>query len=140
MLVLCQPIEKNFDSKASKCVFTGFKRGTKGYILLNIQSREIFLSRDVVFYEHVFPYQRIKDTSNETKNPDIFYQILFVEDQPVLSQPSQAILKPCDNAPCDNTPCDNVETNSDNNFESHIEVSEEVCSHIDQNLNEDNEI
>jgi len=30
-----------FDSGASKCVFIGFKSGTKGYILLNIQSREI---------------------------------------------------------------------------------------------------
>jgi len=54
---------------------------------------------DVVFYEHVFPYQRIQDTSNETNSPDIYDQILFVEDQPVLSQPSQTILAPCDNAP-----------------------------------------
>jgi len=54
---------------------------------------------------------------------------LFAEDQFVLSQSSQAIL-----APCDNTPCDNVENSSDNNCESQIEVSEEDCSHIDQNL------
>ena len=64
-------------------------------------------------------------------------KFLFAEDQQVLRRPSQAILEPCDNAPCDNTHCDNVENNSDNNCESHIEVSEEICSHIDQNLNED---
>ena len=29
---------------------------------------------------------------------------------------------------------------SDNNCESHIEVPEEVCSHIDQNLNEDHNV
>jgi len=34
------------------------------------------------------------------------------QDQPVLSQPSQTILAPCDNA----------ENNSDNNCESHIKV------------------
>ena len=52
-----------------------------------------------------------------------------------LHKPSQAIL-----APCDNTPCDNVENSSDNNCESKIEVSEEECSHIDQNLNENHDI
>jgi len=48
-----------FDLRASKCVFIDFKKETKGYILLNIQSREIFVSRDVVFYELVFSYQRL---------------------------------------------------------------------------------
>jgi len=66
-----------FDPRTSKYVFIGFKKGTKGYILLNIQSREIFVSRDVVFYEHVFPYQEVEDTSNETDSPDIHDQICF---------------------------------------------------------------
>jgi len=43
------------------------------------------VSRDVVFYEHVFPYQRVQDTNNETNSSDINDQILFVEDQSVLS-------------------------------------------------------
>ena len=87
------------------------------------------MSKDVVFYENVFPYQRVQDTSNETNSPNIYDdQILFIEDQLVLSQPSQAILAPCDNA----------ENNSD--CESYIEVLEEVCSHIDQNLDEDHDI
>jgi len=74
-----------FDPRASKCVF---KRETKGYILLNIQSREIFVSRDVFFFEHVFPYQKVEDTSNETDNPNIHDQNVFIEYQPILSKPS----------------------------------------------------
>ena len=128
MLGLCQQIEENLIQGHQNVFLLVLKKRTKRYILLNIQSREIFVSRDVVFYEHVFSYQRVQDTSNETNSPDIYDQILFVEDQPVLSQPSQVILAPCDNAPCGN------------NYESHIEVPEEVCSHIDQNLNEDHDI
>jgi len=30
---------RKFDLRTSKCVFIGFKRGAKGYILLNIQLR-----------------------------------------------------------------------------------------------------
>jgi len=48
--------------------------------LLNIQLREIFVSRDVVFYEHVFSYQKVKDTSNETNSPNIHDQNLFTKD------------------------------------------------------------
>ena len=75
--------KKKIDPSASKCVFIGFKKGTKGCVMLNIQSREFFVSRDVVFYENVFPYQRVQDTIKETNSPNIHDQILFTEDQPV---------------------------------------------------------
>jgi len=118
-----------FDPRALKYVFIGFKRGTKGYILLNIQSREIFMSKDVVFYEHVFPFQRVEDTSNETDSSNIYDQNVFMEDQPILSEPSQVIF----------APCDNIEYNVNNDHESDIHILEEVCSHRDQNLNENHE-
>ena len=74
-----------FDPRVSKCVFIGFKKGTRGFTLLNIQSREIFVFRDVVFYEHDFPHQRVEDTSNETDSSNIHDQNVFIEDQPILS-------------------------------------------------------
>lgn len=44
------------DPQARKCVHLGFKHGTKGYLLFDINSKQIFLSRDVTFYESVFPF------------------------------------------------------------------------------------
>ena len=96
---------------------------------MNIQSREIFMYMDVVFNEHVFPYQRIENTSNETDSLDIYDQISFTEDQPILNKPSQVIF----------TPCDNIENNVNDDHESNIQIPEEVFSHRDQNLIENHE-
>ena len=71
--------KKKFDPRASRCVFIGFKTRTKGYVLLNIQSREIFVFRNVVFYEHVFSYKEVEDTSNKTDSRNILYQNPFTK-------------------------------------------------------------
>jgi len=81
---------------------------------LNIQSREFFVYGDVVFYKHVFLYQRVEDTSNEIDSPNIHdqNQNLFTDDQPILNQPSQVIF----------TPCDNIENNVNDDHESDIQI------------------
>jgi hypothetical protein len=49
-----------YNSRARKCVFIGYKDGTKGYILYDLHSHDFFVSRNVVFYENHFPF---KDSS-----------------------------------------------------------------------------
>ena len=53
---------KKLDSRARKCIFLGYKPGTKGYTVYDLKTREIFVSIHAYFYEHIFPY--CKDVNN----------------------------------------------------------------------------
>lgn len=46
-----------FDARARKATFLGFKDGTNGYILYDLNSHNIFVSRHVIFYETNFPFK-----------------------------------------------------------------------------------
>lgn len=45
-----------FQARAQACVLLGYPLATKGYKLLNLSSRKVLISRDVVFHVHIFPY------------------------------------------------------------------------------------
>jgi hypothetical protein len=48
----------------------GSKAGVKGHILFDLHNKELFLSRDVIFFEHLFPYNNVSsDTSTHTPKP-----------------------------------------------------------------------
>lgn len=51
-----------FQARARACVFLGYPPGTKGYKLYDIQTSEVFVSRDVVFHEEIFPFHSIIDS------------------------------------------------------------------------------
>jgi len=42
--------------RARKCVFIGMPTGVKGYRLYDLNTGQVFISRDVKFYESVFPF------------------------------------------------------------------------------------
>jgi len=68
-----------FDSRARKGVFIGYKAGVKGYIILDIETREIFINRNVIFYENVFRY-RINETKTQSvidNNPKFAYNSFY---------------------------------------------------------------
>ena len=42
--------------KGVPCVFLGYPQSQKGYKLLNLLTHKMFVSQDVTFVEHIFPY------------------------------------------------------------------------------------
>ena len=54
-----------FSEKAEKCVLIGYASGKKAYKLLSLENRSVLYSRDVKFYETVFPF---KMSQNQRSN------------------------------------------------------------------------
>lgn len=53
-----------FDARSRISVFIGYPPGMKGYRLYDIQTKQVFISRDVIFHEEIFPFHTIASTSN----------------------------------------------------------------------------
>jgi hypothetical protein len=45
-----------FDSRATPCIMIGYPSNVKGYSLFNLHNKSVFISRNVIFHENVFPY------------------------------------------------------------------------------------
>lgn len=58
------PHKGKFEPRAQKCVFIGFTLGQKAYKMYSLDTKRILVSRDVIFYEHIFPYH--SDVEHET--------------------------------------------------------------------------
>ncbi|KAL1198691.1 Retrovirus-related Pol polyprotein from transposon TNT 1-94 [Cardamine amara subsp. amara] len=58
-----------FASKSRRCVFIGYPHGKKGWRLFDLEKREFFVSRDVVFHEKEFPYSEVSGNVGEQAQP-----------------------------------------------------------------------
>ncbi|XP_019423033.1 PREDICTED: uncharacterized protein LOC109332504 [Lupinus angustifolius] len=56
---------KKLDHRSKKGVFLGLTRGVKGYVILDTSTHEIFISRNTIFYEHIYLFHGIEHNERE---------------------------------------------------------------------------
>ena len=92
----CFPFSRSFnDNKlqfwSHECVFIGYDSQYKVYLCLNHTLGRIYISRHVMFYEHIFPFSNIHSPSSCTTYPSspiivpIFFPLLFIFPFPSLT-------------------------------------------------------
>ncbi|GJW64924.1 putative RNA-directed DNA polymerase [Tanacetum coccineum] len=66
-----------FGSRSEKCVLIGYSNYKKGYKLFSLDQKQIVFSRDVKFFEDIFPFKQKLDMSNEQSVPGLNNEDLF---------------------------------------------------------------
>ncbi|KAI5391404.1 hypothetical protein KIW84_076273 [Lathyrus oleraceus] len=73
---------KKLDSRSRKCINLGHKPGVKGHLLFDLHNKELFISRDVVFFESHFPYKHNlplpSSSSHTTTHLDDLFDDVFL--------------------------------------------------------------
>ncbi|KAJ4777852.1 polyprotein [Rhynchospora pubera] len=90
---LCFPLTRPYNShklelRSLPCVFLGYSSSQKGYRCLHLDTKKIYVSRNVVFDESNFPFKKMAQKTNSDANVDVSDQICTMPLQ--ISQPTQA--------------------------------------------------
>ncbi|GJR79770.1 putative RNA-directed DNA polymerase, partial [Tanacetum coccineum] len=116
-----------FTSRSEKCVFIGYSSVKKAYKLLSLDNRRVFFSRDVKFYETVYPFKMKNTKGNDLA--DIDYTN---EAELVTFFDNQTLPRPNDEERA--TPCEEGRDTSTSEVASVQPLEVDSATHIGDNL------
>jgi len=88
-----------FDARARKSMFLGYKDGTKGYLLYDLSSHQIFASTNVLFYESIFPFPHSLDPPSTDIPPRLGFNNGTINDDFQPSPPITDSFQPITDSP-----------------------------------------
>lgn len=69
-----------FASRSRRCVFIGYPQGKKGWLLYDLETKSQFASRDVVFYEDIFPFSNETEAGTSTSDSSLHRPTAIYDD------------------------------------------------------------
>ncbi|GKA96093.1 putative RNA-directed DNA polymerase [Tanacetum coccineum] len=75
-----------FEERGKPGVFLGYPPRTKGYKILDLETRKIIVSRDVNFHEENFPFKNVQANNESGTEEPIICHDCHCHDEPTLAQ------------------------------------------------------
>lgn len=82
-----QNVRDKFGARAAKCIFLGYAELKKTYKMYDLETGNLFYSRDVQFLKNLFPF-KFGNTSSETMSKDV---LKFVKTFPFCDEPKFSV-------------------------------------------------